>query len=287
MSIQRALAGTLTAVLLLAVLGLAATGNSLMRSIEGSLPEGLPGEQSGGEFSSAMTAPGGGSPSQTVSRTIHWSYNEHNYSMKVQVPADLLAWDREILKLEQDFYRSNGAKQRWMEAAMDSNTRELILACSSDQNGNVTAWATEEANYAAVAVIGNELSQLARREGLDRFHTAELAQSFVCNGLKYRDSDLTLPIQTLMEDGDCDCKSVLLASLLKSMGYDVALLKYPSHMAVGVAFQDDLVPRNRTITYYDCGGRRYYFAETTGPGWLLGQISDLASQKTAIVYPVE
>ena len=43
------------------------------------------------------------------------------------------------------------------------------------------------------------------------------------------------PIETLVNDkGDCEDKSILCASFLDLLGYNVSLLSLPNHMAVGV-----------------------------------------------------
>ena len=44
------------------------------------------------------------------------------------------------------------------------------------------------------------------------------------------------PIETLIDGtGDCEDHAILLAQLLSSMNYDAILLKYPTHVALGVA----------------------------------------------------
>jgi hypothetical protein len=73
------------------------------------------------------------------------------------------------------------------------------------------------------------------------------------------------PIETLVDGkGDCEDTSILAAALLDLMGYDAVLLSYSDHMAVGVQmtgygpFYADYTPK-----YYDFGGKRYYYVETT------------------------
>ncbi|MDE4542236.1 MULTISPECIES: hypothetical protein [unclassified Thermoanaerobacterium] len=60
------------------------------------------------------------------------------------------------------------------------------------------------------------------------------------------------------------------------------------HMAVGIAFNDNELPlyRDYDFTYYSVGGTKYYFAETTSPGWLIGQLSDDSLEQTAYIYAV-
>jgi len=48
---------------------------------------------------------------------------------------------------------------------------------------------------------------------------------------------LKYPVETPVERGDCEDKSILLAAILRALGYRTALLVFPDdpgHMAVGV-----------------------------------------------------
>ncbi|MDZ7687108.1 MAG: hypothetical protein U5J64_00020 [Halobacteriales archaeon] len=70
------------------------------------------------------------------------------------------------------------------------------------------------------------------------------------------------PFETLvLRSGDCEDSSILTASLLKHLGYDVILLLMPNdaHMAVGV--KGETLPG----TYYEHRGNRFYYLEATAP----------------------
>ena len=91
------------------------------------------------------------------------------------------------------------------------------------------------------------------------------------------------PIETLFNrGGDCEDTSILVAALLDNMGLDVALLclKDASHMAVGVAIS------GAYGTYYEYNGKKYYYLETTGEGWTIGQIPPGIIERKAYVYPL-
>ena len=99
-----------------------------------------------------------------------------------------------------------------------------------------------------------------------------------------------LPGQTIIDTGDCKDKSVLLAAILESLSYKVVLLEFApgpgetaGHMAVGVAIDDSQVPQGATLSYFRYSGLKYYFAETTAPGWTLGAASE---KEPAQVYDV-
>jgi predicted transglutaminase-like cysteine proteinase len=93
------------------------------------------------------------------------------------------------------------------------------------------------------------------------------------------------PIETLFNGnggGDCEDKSILSASLLEKLGYQVALLRLPEHMAVGVKLDKDAVSR---YNFYKDG---YYFLETTTEGKPLGFIPrEYESPSELYVYPIK
>jgi len=73
------------------------------------------------------------------------------------------------------------------------------------------------------------------------------------------------PVETLVDGkGDCEDTSILAAAMLDQMGYDVVLLRFSDHMALGVEmtkftpFYADYPPK-----YYQYEGKRYYYVETT------------------------
>lgn len=91
------------------------------------------------------------------------------------------------------------------------------------------------------------------------------------------------PIETLFDrGGDCEDTSILAAAILREMGYDVALifLENEQHVAVGI-----YVP-GATGSYYEAGGKKYFYLETTGEGWPIGQIPPDIQDTRAYVFPV-
>jgi len=94
------------------------------------------------------------------------------------------------------------------------------------------------------------------------------------------------PIESLFNDNigrDCEDKAILTASILEKMGYDVALLRFPAHMAVGVNLSEN------AISQYQFYVDNYYFLETTTEGKLCGfvpsEYKDLVSEVT--IYPIK
>ena len=76
------------------------------------------------------------------------------------------------------------------------------------------------------------------------------------------------PLETLVDGvGDCEDMAILAATILHEMGYDVMLVTLPDHMALAVAREEGYEG-----TFYEYGGRRYYYLEVTNTGWAIGQI---------------
>ncbi|KYC53718.1 MAG: S-layer protein precursor [Candidatus Methanofastidiosum methylothiophilum] len=94
------------------------------------------------------------------------------------------------------------------------------------------------------------------------------------------------PSQTLFDrTGDCEDTSILLAALLNEMGKDVCLINPPGHMATGV-----LLPQfspNYSASYYTINGKEYFYCETTGENWKIGQIPDDYISATATIYEID
>ncbi len=116
--------------------------------------------------------------------------------------------------------------------------------------------------------------------------------SFVQN-LKYREDCPTddsyeyprYPIETLFNNntggGDCEDKAILTAAILYYLGYDVALLRLPDHMAVGVSLSENALPSK------DFFIDSYYFLETTTKGHEVGDIpEEWESPSELTVYPI-
>ena len=87
------------------------------------------------------------------------------------------------------------------------------------------------------------------------------------------------PIETLVDGGgDCEDSSILAASLLYGMNYDVILLGLPGHMACGVYTQDGYG------SYYLLNEREYFYLETTNEGWEIGAIPQDYEEEHAQFY---
>jgi hypothetical protein len=118
----------------------------------------------------------------------------------------------------------------------------------------------------------------------------ELVIEFV-QSLPYASDDVTTGfdeypktvVETIVEGGgDCEDTAILTAALLQAepFGYDTILISPPGHMAVGI-YGEDLLG-----TYWELDGRRYYYLETTGEGYDVGNIPDVYKDESARLYRV-
>lgn len=78
------------------------------------------------------------------------------------------------------------------------------------------------------------------------------------------------PIETLMERrGDCKDSAILAVAILKRLGFEVALLFYPSHCALGIGGADGVPGSFVTDPRTDI---RYFYGEATAEGWRVGEV---------------
>ena len=135
-----------------------------------------------------------------------------------------------------------------------------------------------------------QINSAAMKAGYTEFQKINFVIAFVQslpytvdNETKPYDEYPRYPLETLFDrGGDCEDTSILVAALLDRMGYDVALLwlENAKHIAVGVS-----VPGTYG-SYYTHGSKKYYYLETTGEGWQIGQIPPSITDTTAHIYPL-
>ncbi|MBS1263700.1 MAG: hypothetical protein MAG715_00889 [Methanonatronarchaeales archaeon] len=149
-------------------------------------------------------------------------------------------------------------------------------------------YVTDPHDDEAIASIAGEIQDVAAEADFSERETVDYAISFV-QSLEYTPDDVTTgfddypryPVETLVaRGGDCEDSSVLMASILGEMGYGVVLIVLPGHVAVGVKGQG--LPGH----YYSYGGERYYYLETTGEGWGVGELPEVYRGEKAEVIPL-
>ena len=199
------------------------------------------------------------SPSSAVPENEEWLQRTYTWDFKN------VEWrlNANISETIYEFYRSKarGASQNYADFALSPEDRPFLdeITGQIKTNGHANG-------YTGLDDVMNVLT-------------------FV-QSLKYEEdtgSDYTrYPLETLVDEkGDCKDKSILAAAMLHEMGYDVVLLKFTNHMALGIKGGGEMEGK-----CYEYGGSRYYYAETTSPSWNIGDIpGDLESQ-TPVILPM-
>lgn len=198
-------------------------------------------------------------PAQTSSdyykRTYKWSY-DRVWTTTLDVPASLY-----------DFYKSQ----------------------PHDRQDNYAQYALSDYDRASLKNLADKFKESGEKYGYTENDDVLSIVSFV-QALPYTSDEVTTgydeypryPIETLVDDGgDCEDTAILTAALLNEMGYGVVLFELPGHMAVGVKCSDDYPG-----TYVEYRGAKYYYLETTGENWKIGQIPDEYKGMNVTVYPL-
>ena len=140
--------------------------------------------------------------------------------------------------------------------------------------------------------IVEALESAAENKGFSKYETVEYVISFV-QSLPYTvdsvdtrwDEYPRYPIETLFDrGGDCEDTSILVAALLDEMGYDVCLLilENEEHCAIGIAGGEGIYG-----SYYRVDDTKYFYVETTGEGWEIGELPSSINDDTALVYSLK
>jgi transglutaminase-like putative cysteine protease len=179
-------------------------------------------------------------------RTYRWSFLGSEYSMQATVPPRAYA-----------SYTSKDVPRSYYFGYTDAEVQRFVT--SGDP---------------VIASIAAQLRNMSASAGFDEVETIDLALRF-CQSIQYSYDNATMdadeywrfPVETLYDEtGDCEDTSFLFASVAEAMGYDAVILFLPGHAAVGVASGDG------SGTYVSEGGVRYYYCETTSPGFELGEL---------------
>jgi len=156
------------------------------------------------------------------------------------------------------------------------------------RGSDYSAYVEHPDNAAAVKDVVEQLRRAADVAGYAIERTAGLVITFVQSLPYVADGGSgspgeypNYPLETLAAGGDCEDKAILAAALMKALGMSVGLLHFistlPAHMAVGIA-----LPASVSGTYFPHEGKRYYYGETTEPGWGIGEVPP--SYRGALAY---
>jgi hypothetical protein len=189
----------------------------------------------------------------------------------------------------EQFTRTSGEGLYTLE--VDGQTYFSIIVYKSgyiEYNNKETQRAVEVVRQSQETGIAGTLAQIFSNQASDSGATSrsekvnwslETVQSFpyVSDSLDTDYDDVNkYPVETLVEGGgDCEDTTILLATVLGEapINYGTALIylpyEEPEHVAVGVEGNGEISGR-----YYEVDGVKYYYAETTGEGWTVGEMPE-------------
>ncbi len=192
-------------------------------------------------------------------RSFSWDYNGKHWDWNLSIPQDLY-----------NAYKS-----------VPDSTR------THDGPAGYDMMTTTKDTY--IQNLAERLNETTTQLGYNSYGQANFVLAFV-QSIPYN-SDLNttgfeeyprFPIETLVDQtGDCDCKAILYATLILSLGDGAVFINPTDHLAVGV-LGDGLHG-----TYWPYNNQTYYYAETTGVGFTIGQLPDEFQGKTAYVYGID
>lgn len=144
---------------------------------------------------------------------------------------------------------------------------------------------------AYVQILAQKLNDTTNQLGYNSYDQVSFVLAFV-QSLPYTSDSVTtghdeyprFPIETLVDDGgDCEDTSILFATLTLIMSYGTVYINPPDHYAVGI------LGNNLHGTYwtYPTGSNKtYYYCETTGDNFKIGQLPEEFQGKSAYIYEI-
>lgn len=193
-----------------------------------------------------------------ANRTYRWSFQGSEYSLQAVVPP-----------------------RAYVEYAEMDVPRSYYFGYS---DADVQRFVTSDDDI--IVAVASQLRNMSASAGFDEVETINFALRF-CQSIQYSYDNASMgadeywrfPVETLYDEtGDCEDTSFLFASVAEAMGYDAVMLLLPEHAAVGVASD------HGSGTSFEEGGVRYYYCETTSPGFELGELPwQLRGEKVDVV----
>ncbi len=161
---------------------------------------------------------------------------------------------------------------------------------SLPRGGSYEDYLTSGKNTGYIRSLAEMFEDMAQSYGLTAREKLDMVIEFV-RSVRYVDDMeakgvadyVSYPVETIFEQqGDCEDTAILLAGILREMGFDAVLMIFPKdevgHMAVGVA--DDGAMSGAA---YEHEGKTYYYTDTTEPGWEVGRLPEELTGLTPMI----
>lgn len=191
-------------------------------------------------------------------QTFKWSYNGKDWTWTLSIPTILY-----------DDYKS-----------VPESTRD---ANGLSGYGYLT---TTQDTY--VKMLAEKLNETTNNLGYNSFDQVSFILAFV-QSLPYTSDSVTtgydnyprFPVETLVDNGgDCEDTAILFATMTLILGYGTVYINPEGHLAVGI------LGDNLDGSYYTYNGKTYYYCETTGDGWTIGELPNEWKNQTAHIYTI-
>jgi hypothetical protein len=190
---------------------------------------------------------------------FEWSYNGYDWTWSLDIPKSLY-----------EAYKSVSVSTR--------------LMYQSSGYGFLTT-----TNDAYLQMVAEKLQEASSQEGFESYDEVSFVLAFI-QSLPYTSDSVTsgydeyprFPLETLVDNGgDCEDTAILFASLTLIMGYGTVYINPPEHYAVGILGEEGLPGY-----YFTFKDRRYYYCETTGDGWAIGDLPADYQDVEATIYEI-
>ena len=203
---------------------------------------------------------------ETYNRTYSWRFNNKLWKFSMEIPVDLY----------NQYLNSKIKRNPYAD-------KDMLKFVTSDDK--------------VVVDLSDKLLSISKNENYDSVNTINFILRFVQENIEYIYDNISknvaeywrYPVETLVEKkGDCEDSSVLFASILDSLNYDVALLFYTwpegnqnfGHLAVGIHLDGD-----HGSYIEDNAGKRYFYCETTSSQYVIGQLPpEIKDKPDKIIY---
>lgn len=187
-------------------------------------------------------------------------------------------------------YAWNYGEGNWTyELKIPYSSYEYYKTVDREKIKNYSYYVTDPSDDEYLAGLAEKFKDAAEKENFSDLDMVKNIIFFV-QSLNYVDDKVgtgydeypKFPLETLADEGgDCEDSAILLASLLRELGYGTVLIQFTDHMAVGVKGEESIQGG-----YYEVDGIRYYYVETTSTGWEIGDIPDLMKGQSARILPL-
>lgn len=196
---------------------------------------------------------------QNYTRVFSWDYAGNHWSWTLNIPVALY----DAYKAVPDSDRTkNGPKGYDMMVTTRDSYMQALTEKLNETANQLGYGPVDKVNFVLAFVQSIPYSTDMNSTGYDEYPR--------------------FPIEVLVDQtGDCDCKADLFATLTLSLGYGAVFISPPDHLAVGV------LGDNLKGTYWTYQNQKYYYAETTGVGFKVGDLPDEFNGKSAYIYPID